>query len=208
MAYDPNDPKDVELVEGMIADATKRLQDKNSELIGEIRDLRKGKGDPEKMEKLERQLDENQKALDDANRALSKAQGDVKKLSERAEGSEKRVNTLLTDTALAKAMVENKIAPHFHDAVQAMFGPKATVKVDNGVENVLIGDKSVSDALKEFAGSDVGKHYVAAGNNGGGGSQGGGADRGANTMTREAFGALPPNEQMAFSKSGGTLTES
>jgi len=164
MAYDPNDPKDVELVEGMIADATKRLQDKNSELIGEIRDLRKGKGDPEKMEKLERQLDENQKALDDANRALSKAQGDVKK--------------------------------------------QATVKVDNGVENVLIGDKSVSDALKEFAGSDVGKHYVAAGNNGGGGSQGGGADRGANTMTREAFGALPPNEQMAFSKSGGTLTES
>lgn len=207
MAYDPNDPKDKEIVDGLIADATTRLQTKNSELIGELRKAREGKVDPALVEKLERELEASQTALEDATKLVKKHEGDVKKATERADTSDKRVNTLLSSTALKSAMTEHKIAPHFHDAVEAMFGPKATIKVTDGVESVMIGDKSVGDALKDFAGSDTGKHYVAAGINGGGGSDGGRAAAGAKSLTREAFDGLTPQGKMDFSKSGGVVTD-
>lgn len=207
MAYDPNDPKDVELVEGMVAEATNRLKAKNEELIGELRTARQGKVDPEKVEKLERQLSEVQDQLEVANKAAKRFETDAKKANDLAEKATGRANSLLTGSAIDKALIDNKIAPHFHDAVKAMFGSKATITVTDGVENVMIGDKSASDALKEFAASGVGKHYVAAANNGGGGSNGGGGDRGANSMSRSAFDALDPQARMDFSKAGGTLTE-
>lgn len=208
MAYDPNDPKDKEIVDGLVLEATTRLKTKNEELIGELRKAREGKVDPALVERLERDLETSQQALEDATKAKTKAEGDLKKTTERADASEKRANALAVSTALAKVMTENKIAPQFQDGVEAMFGSKATVKVVDGVETVMVGEKTLGDTLKEFVGSDKGKHYVAAGNNGGGGSNGGGADRGAKTMTREAFGGLDAQAKMDFSKGGGTLTDS
>ena len=208
MAYDPNDPADKEIVDGLIAEATQRLQSKNQELIGEIRDLRKGKGDPDKLEKLERQLEENQTQLDTLKREKTTLETKLTKATETGAAAAKRADSLEVSTAMAKAMTENKIAPQFHEAVQAMFAGKASVKEVNGEYQVLVGDKPLSDTLKEFAGSDNGKHFVAAANNGGGGSGGdGGADgAGKKTMSRSAFDALSPDEKVSTSKEGVIIT--
>jgi hypothetical protein len=40
----------------------------------------------------------------------------------------------------------------------------------------MVGDKPISEYLKEWATTDEGKHFVAAPNNNGGGSQGGGGE--------------------------------
>jgi hypothetical protein len=208
MAYDPNDEADVAIVEAKVNEATSRLKSKNEELIGELRKAREGKVDADKVERLERDLEESRTKLDEATKAKTKAEKDAKAFSDRAEANEKRANALSVSTALAQHMAENKIAPQFHEAVQAMFGPKATFKVENGVETVMVGDKSLGDAIKEFAGSDTGKFYVANGNNAGGGAQGGGADRGSKTLSRQGFDALAPEGRMEFVKSGGTITDS
>lgn len=208
MAYDPNDAADVAIVEGLVSEATSRLKLKNEELIGELRKAREGKVDPALVERLERQLEKVQTDLEAATKAKNTAENNLKKANETVETVTKKANDLTASTALTKAMAEHKIADPFHDAVVAMFGAKAVVKTENGVESVLIGDKTVSDALKDFAASDVGKHYVAAPANGGGGSNGGGANGAAKSLTRVAFDALDVGARMAFVKDGGTLTDS
>jgi len=106
---------------------------------------------------------------------------------------------------LRSAMTEANIGKAFMPAVEAMFSSQ--IKIEG--EDVFLNEKPVSDALKEWAGTDDGKHYVAADANSGGGSDGAGSggNAGKQTMTREQFDALDAASKMDASQKGVVLTD-
>jgi hypothetical protein len=75
--------------------------------------------------------------------------------------------------ALTSALLEAKVAAPYMDAARALLtGQGAGVDKDG---KPILGDKPLVEAVKEWAASDAGKHFVAAPNSSGGGAIGGGA---------------------------------
>jgi hypothetical protein len=88
------------------------------------------------------------------------------------------LNTYLIEAGLTDALAKAGVKPEFMDASKALLKAQAVIKSDNGQYQALIGEKPLADAIKEWAVSEAGKHFVAAPANSGGGSQGGGGNGG------------------------------
>lgn len=199
MAYDPNDPADKALVDGLIADAVQEaneaheavvegLKAENFKAREKLRLAREGKGgdNTAEVERLERELDESQAKLTDAERVarenkreLDKAQKIIATAQETAEAESAFSRNLIVENDLTKALLEANVAPQFVEAAKAMLGKAATVKTDGDNRVAVVGDKALAEYVKEWAGSDAGKHFVAAPANGGGGSGGQGQGSGS-----------------------------
>lgn len=192
MAYDPNDPKDKEIVEGLISDALAAqaetheaeiagLKSKKTELEGKLRKARTegGADNATEIADLERRLDETASQLNKANSDLREANrklATVEKerdtaVTERDKAS-KFADDQLIENSLTGALVEAKVAPHLMDGAKALLGKSLTVKVDGDNREVVSGDKSLGDFVKEWASGEAGKHYITAPANGGGGANG------------------------------------
>lgn len=125
-----------------------------------------------KAKELEKQLGTVTKERDTAVKALETESGFTSKL-------------LIQDgikSALIAAGVKDE---DFLDALTTKFSAGAAVVAEGDVRKAMIGDKAVADAIKEWAGSDAGKKFVAAPNNSGGGAPGGtsGGSSGGKTIT-------------------------
>ena len=66
----------------------------------------------------------------------------------------------------------------FIDALSTKFAVGASVVADGDARKAMVGDKAIGDFVKEWAGSDAGKKFVAAPINTGGGAPGGGVPGG------------------------------
>lgn len=193
MAYDPNDPADKAIVDGLIEEALEAerekheadiegLKNKNKQLTDRLRKARSGddSADTAEIDRLERELDESKAALRTAqselretNRKLKAAETerDTARTSLETESSFSR--NMVVENGLTAALVEAKVAPHFMEAARALLGKQVAVKVD-GDNRTAVGpnDKPLGEFVKEWAASEAGKHYVAAPANGGGGANG------------------------------------
>lgn len=177
--------------------ALEGVKSKNTELLDEVKtlkaELRKSKDiDPADVAKLE---EENDRLKGE----LTKAQKDAKDAAKAAETATKQLETesgfttkLLTENALNTALAEAGVKePAMLKAVKAMMVGTAQVVTDGNDRVVKIGEKPLTDYIKEWAGTDEAKHFISAGNNNGGGAPGGkGASGGGKTMTRSAYSAL------------------
>jgi len=192
MAYDPNDPKDKEIVDGLIAAAleeqieehgneVKRLTDKNTELLGKLRKARTDAGGDNKdeIERLERELEETRHDLNESQSKFRIADRDLKKVTSERDNavterdSERNFSrNQLVENSLNGALIEAKVAPHFMDAAKALLKEKVAVEVEGDERKVVADGKSVGEFVKEWAAGDAGKHYVTAPANGGGGANG------------------------------------
>lgn len=155
--------------------ATAPLLAKRDELLGEVKKLRKNAEiDPADLERVEAERDELRAQLADANKAAKAAAKAVEEANKRAEAAEGSTTKLLADNALVEALSKAGITNPVHQkAVKAMFAGDVQVVADGDSKVARIGDKSVVDALTEWAATDEGKHFVAAPDITGGGSQGG-----------------------------------
>lgn len=146
-----------------------------------------------------------EKALKEQRESIEKVHTkDIEKLKGELSEKETLVTTHVKNAELRKAMAESNIAKAFMPAVEAMMSQK--IKVE-GME-VFLNEKPVSVALKEWANSDDGKHFVQANaNSGGGASSKAGNGSSKKTMPRSEFSQLPHTEQSALSLAGITLTE-
>jgi len=93
------------------------------------------------------------------------------------------------------------------DGAKALIERHVKIESDGDNRVAKVGDKALKDYVTEWAGSDIGKNYVAAPANSGGGGQGGGGKPAAKTMARASFDGLGTTEQAAFMQSGGSLTD-
>jgi hypothetical protein len=192
MAYDPNDPKDKEIVQGLIDAALEdarteheaevdRLSNKNTELLGKLRKARTegGADSTVEIERLERELDESRHGLSEAQSKLRTAERELKRTAEERDAAVKERDTErslshneLMENKLTAALVDANVAPHFMDAAKALLKGKAAVEMDGDNRLVKADGKDVGEFVKEWAASDAGKHYVSAPGNAGGGATG------------------------------------
>lgn len=197
-------------IDAAVAAATEGLQAKNRELLGEVKKLKKGVDiDPAEVERLESRIE----ALEGEKSQLSKQ---VKELSKTAEAATKALETeskftqkLLVENGLAAELTKAGVTNPAHlKAAQAMLKDGVQIVVDGDVRAAKIGDKALSEFIKDWAAGDEGKHFVQApANNGGGASGGSGTGAQVKVMPRSQFDTLPAQQKADFAKAGGQLTD-
>jgi hypothetical protein len=192
-----------------IEEAVSGLKTKNTELLGELKKARKaGEITPEQLAAVEAERD---KALNDAaeaKKAATKAAKDLDTITKKLESESKFTQNLLVDNGLVAELTKAGVTnPHHLKAAQAML--RAGVQIETEGENRVAksGGKNLADFVKEWAGSDEGKHFVSATNNSGGGAGGGKGGVAGKTMQRSAFESATPAEKASFISAGGTLTD-
>lgn len=229
MAYDPNDPADKAILDKAVKDAlaaqaeeheaeVERLNNKNTELLGKLKKAREAGGaeNSGEVERLESDLADTQSKLRkadsdlrSANRDLASITGERDTAVNERDGERTRANNEFVGNRLTSEFAALNVGENFReDLTEAMRG-KVVVKEVNGERQAFIGDKSLTDHLKEWAETPKGKHYVLAPNNSGGNATGsGGADGGPkkiwqmNTAERVAAHAANPSDFDARVKAG------
>jgi hypothetical protein len=197
-------------VDAAIEEATTGLKAKNSELLAKLKVATKNlEITPEEHNRVKEENERLQEQVADANKQLKAGVGEYERLKKAYETESGFVSRLLIDNGLSDALAKNGVKPELSAAAKALIASRGvSVKVDGDNRSAVIGDKSVSDYVSEWAKSDEGKHFVAAQQNtGGGATGGGGSQQGQKTMTRSDFDAKSQAERMAFAKSGGAVVD-
>lgn len=175
------------LLSDSIATATEGLTAKNQELLNEIKTLRK-KGDGLSEAELEA-LREKAKIADDLEKKQLEEKGEyekllskvrdqhtkeVEKLTAQLQGRDTTIHDLLVTGGLTSALSESNVNPALLKAAMKLLADDVQIVEIDGKQVARVGDKTVTDFVKDWAASDVGKNFVLNGNSGGGGSGGGG----------------------------------
>lgn len=162
-----------------VAEEVKGLKAKNTELIDQVKKLRKNAEiDPADMTALETERDELKAKLTEQTKLAGKAVKDLEAANKRASDIDGMYTGTLRDSALTEALAKANVTnPALIKAAKAMLAGAVQVVDENGTRVVKAGDKGLGDFITEWAGSDEGKHFVTAPSGNGGGSQGGGAGK-------------------------------
>lgn len=169
-----------------VTTAVEKLNTKNSDLVGELKKARKrtaafeGFDADEVKLALEMAKKGEQTALEkkgDYEKAMKLATEnhatEIKKLTDQLDVSTKSEKKLRVETAMVKAMDEIKVPPQYRAAVLAMKAGDISIIDKDGKPTEMMGDKSVTEAMKAWAETDDGKNFVGDGGGGGGGAGGG-----------------------------------
>lgn len=178
--------------------ATKGLSDKNAQLLKELKDARKASSQFEGLDlaALKTAADELSKLKADKLEAdgeykkmYEQQKSDHSTMLEKLSGANKELTNKLIDTtkanALTNALVGNNVIPELVDVAMRTLKDQVAVG-DDGIP--VVGDKAVSDFVKDWAASPVGKHFVKSGNSGGGGNgnDGGSVDSNAKYFDKKS----------------------
>ena len=162
-------------IDAAVETTTSGLKTKNQELLDKNKKLMKGQEiDPQTVVDLEAQIDKLQADLSVSQKSAKESVKTLETLQGQLKAETGFTQKLLIDNGLTDELVKNGVAPQFLPAVKAMFAGQAQIVAEGDTRTAKIGDKSVSDFVKEWAASDDGKHFVKAPENSGGGSQGSG----------------------------------
>lgn len=175
MAIDMSDPKDKAAIEAMVEDAVTGLKAKNIDLAARLEKAKKGQDiDPDEHRQLVERADKLDADLSVAHKSLKQAIADLEKTRKDNESQSAFTTKLLVDNGLVDALTKVGVTnPVQLKAAKAMLQADVKLVVEGDTRRAMIGDKDLTVAITEWAGSDEGKHFVTAANNSGGGAQGG-----------------------------------
>ncbi|MFZ4165305.1 hypothetical protein [Brevundimonas sp. NPDC058933] len=161
----------------------KALEAKNAEVIG-INKRAKAEAEAarEAAEAAAEEKARTEKDVEALERTLTaKFEKTIKTLTDQLEQRTADLSTIQIDNAISKALVDNNVAAPYHEAVTALF--KSQAKLDGA--DAKIGDALLSDHIKSYLATDVGKAFVAPPANTGGNAPGSSAS--SSTITKENF---------------------
>jgi hypothetical protein len=209
MSVDLNDPDVQAAIKQAVQEATDGLSSKNSELLAEVKKLKKETGiKPEDLDRLEAERDEALKQRDESQKALKQLTKDFEKVTNDHKTEAAFTQKLLVDNGLTEALVSVGVKEPAHlKAVKALLKEQVQIVADGDNRVAKVGDKALAEFAKEWAASDEGKHFVSAPVNSGGGAQGGGGNSGQKTISRTNFDAMSQQERFAFAKDGGKVID-
>lgn len=214
---DENTPSkaDIEKLQSQIAALNEQLEAEAAKTARAVDEAKAAKAearklkeiDPADVEKLESENEKLRAELADANKAIKVATTERDKAVKTLESEQAFTQKLLIQDGIKSALIANGVKDEdFIDTLSAKFATGASVKVEGDARLALIGDKPVADAIKEWAGSESGKKFVAAPVNTGGGAGGGGGQGGGKTITRAEYNADPIAGAKAI-KEGATIVD-
>jgi len=146
------------------------------------------------------------KALADENtKAKSEHENEIKKLSDEK-------TRYIIGEEFSKLINENKsIFPELRNGLVKRFFAEYPIhdfEPNDSLGKTVYANKEgrkMSDLLNDLLGTDEGKHYVENKNNGGGSPGSSGVSAKTNTMTRDNYEKLSPQEKMDFTNKGGSI---
>lgn len=155
-----------------IEKATGPLLEKRDELLGEVKKLRKGQQiDPADMERIEAERDQYKQQATEAQKLAKKAAADAEAATKKATDLEGSFNNTLRDAQLTEALTKAGVTNPVHlKYAKAELASKLQVVTEGDARVVKAGDKELGSYITEWAGSDEGKHFVAAPDASGGGA--------------------------------------
>lgn len=179
-----------EKIDAAVAEAVEGLKTKNAELLGKLKKAQAGAAiDPADLEAVERERDQLKADLAAANKVAKKATADAEAANKKAADAEAASSKLLVDNGLTDSLVKAGVTNPVHQkAAKAMLASQATIVADGDVRVVKLGDKPIGEAVKEWAGSDEGKHFVTAADTSGSGTQNSGHKPNTNQPKGDAGG--------------------
>lgn len=165
----------------LIEAANKRasgLVTKNEELLGKLSTTKKQANESQSaaeklaaMEALQEQkeLEAKQNYQEALEMTKNKSQKQIEELTAKVQDYEQKERSTLIGKGINDALTETRVNPLHIELVSTYFQQKAQL-VDG---KVMIGDKSLSDAIAEWAETDAGKAVRLAPDNSGGNATGG-----------------------------------
>jgi hypothetical protein len=175
----------------------KGLSDKNAELLGKVTDkdslsaaeIAKLKGLEDFKANSEIKAAKDAEDWTEATRLQTeKHQKEIEDLGLVGKSDKELITKLLIDGGLSKALDGVQINPALKVGAEALL--RSTAIITDG--KAMVGDKSLSDAVTEWAASDIGKAYCLAPNNSGGNGLGGSGGEGQGkqlTLTERSIAA-------------------
>ena len=162
-------------IDAAVEEAIEGLKKKNSELLAEVKKFKKGDFDPAEIEKLENLADDLKTKLSAAEKQLKITTKELETTKAGLAAESKFTQGLLIENGLSAALTAVGVPKEFLKAAQSMLKAGAVVVADGENRVAKVGDKPLSDFVKEWAATDEGKHFIsAAGNSGGGAPPSGG----------------------------------
>lgn len=179
-----DDPKETDPVVADLKSQIEKLTANNAKLVGELRQA-KGGLSAEEAARLGAELDtakaENiklaaslKKTTDDMATATTTHKTEIEKKSA-------TIQRLIRDEGLVKGLTTLKTLPELLNGAIALHRGKIEVDEEKGEAFATVDGtrKTLDEYLQGWAGSEEGKHYIAAGGNSGGGAAGSGGGSGA-----------------------------
>lgn len=200
-------------LDAAIAEANKGLEAKRDELLAEVRELKQSlrktqEIKPEDFAALESENDKLKGELAKATKDLTAAQKAAEQATKALEAESGFTSKLLIQDGIKSALIANGVKDEdYLDALVTKFSAGAAVVTEGDARVAKMGDKAVADAIKEWAGSDAGKKFVAAAVNNGGGAPGGAGGGAAKTVTRAQFDGMDQAARASFAKDGGKVVD-
>ena len=175
-----------EEIKAAVDAATEGLKSKNSELLGKIKKLSEV---ADKVKDIDiDSLLAAKTELEDIKKKGDEEKGEYKKLYDTLKAEkDKETGKLVSDLSAAKETIlamnkKNAVVSAITSSGISIPAPLFEIAINNILPNIavadtgkaMVGDKKVTDFVKEWAVSEVGKHFVVSGNSGGGANGGGG----------------------------------
>lgn len=165
---------------------------------------------PEDVAALESDNDKLRADLTAAQKAAKEATTASEKAGKALETEQGFTRRLLAENGLREALAANGVTNAVHQkAAMAMLAPGVQIHAEGETRVAKVGDKSLGDAVKEWASGDEGKHFVSAPHNGGGGAGGGGGQGGGkawkdmNLTEQSTLARADPALAQSMAKAGG-----
>lgn len=176
MPFDPKDPETMaavkELIAAAVEEATEGLETKKAELLGEVRKLKKSRGETVDPEEHERVTKELERVQTDLAKLQKESKKQIDTLTADVTAKDSTLKKHLVDDGITNALVGANVQKHFLPTLKAAMAQSAKVELVDGVYVAQIDGKPLADHVKAWAGTDEGKHFIGAPANGGGGGGG------------------------------------
>jgi hypothetical protein len=195
MSIDLTSPEAKEAIKAAVEEATAALAAKNKELLGELKEARKGKQvNPEDLEKLESRIEELTGQLTEAQKAAKTATKEAETARKQLQDAEGFTQRLLVDNGLNEALAKAGVTNPVHlKAVKSMLSGQVQIVADGDKKVAKVGEKALADFVSEWAKGDEGKFFVSAPANSGGGA--GGSVSGAQKPQPKDLASVDPTDK-------------
>lgn len=197
MPFDPKDPEAIAAIDAAVQAAVAPLIAKRDELLGEVKKLRKSAEiTPEALATVEQERDKLQSDLAEAKKALKASETTTKQL----EAERGFTTKLLVDNGLVSELTKHGVTNPVHiKAASALLRGGVQIVEDGENRVAKVGDKALSEFVKEWASGEEGKFFVSAPSNAGGNAPGGAGKPSGADLSK-----LPPAQRLAAAREAQT----
>ena len=188
-------------VDAAIAAAKEAQDEKNRELLAEVKDLKNKlratqEIKPEDLTAAEARAEKAEAALKEAQKQIGTLTKERENLAKTLEAESGAARSYALEAEISDAIAKGNVVPALVPAFKAMIQQQAKAELVDGKYAVTIGDKAAREYISAYLDSDEGKAFKVANANHGGGATGGkGNGTGAKQITRAEYNALSIAEQ-------------